>query len=306
MDKERKWTIIFLIILAFLSINYVGYEYLFLPRYNNLLDKKEEFITKEEKVKKLKETEKKITKIKEDNEKLKKDIQLMDKLTSNQIDTPQLIYDFYYSCIKYGINGEEMKFDLLPSNDTDNGGSTQKVEEKKKEDTKKEDESNSKGKSNFSEAKYISDGIVRLSITLTVNGDKYKIEKYINNLNNITERKLNVKSIRLFSKTEKEKSAEDTSSKDVNNNNINLNNPSNENDTVSSQKNNNTNKDNNTDGDNSFILVKDKEICAEIVFYQYIKVNEENYNAIKNYAFYNKKTGFNSIADMFGSKKGSR
>lgn len=300
MNKERKWIIPSLVILIFLGINCVGYKYFFLPRYKNLLERKEEFTSKEEKIKKLKATEKKITKTKEENEKLKKDIQLMDKLTSNQIDTPQLIYDFYYSCIKYGINGEEIKFDLLPSNDTDNEENTNKIEDKKKENIKKEDLSNSKEKSNSSEANYISDGIVRLSINLMVNGDKYKIEKYINNLNSITERKLNVKSIELSSKTEKEKNKEENNNKDINNNNINLNNSNSESNKISYQEN------NSMDESNNFILVKDNEICAEIVFYQYIRVNEENYDAIKNYAFYNKKTGFNSIADMFGSKKRSR
>lgn len=302
MNKEKKLEI-FLAILIFLLINYATYRYFFFSRYNNLLAQKEEFTQKWEKVKKLKLTEKKIEGIKKENEKLKKDIELMNKLTSNQIDTPQLIYDFYYSCIKYGINGEEMKFDLLPSDNKDEEQSANKIEEKNKKDG-----NSSKEKDNSSEINYISDDIVRLSITLKVNGDKYKIEKYINNLNSITERKLNVKSVRLFSKTEEEKEKEEfkrenellnndglDNKKDINFNN----NKENEEDIAPSKNNDSLEND-------SFILVKDKIISCEIVFYQYIRVTGENYDSIKNYAFYNKKIGFKSIADMFGSKKRSR
>ncbi|SQB89768.1 hypothetical protein [Clostridium tetanomorphum] len=225
----------------------------------------------------------------------------MNKVTSNEIDTPQLIYDFYISCIKYSINGEEMKFDLNDDKDSEHD----------KKDNSKDitlDKSNIENKDislntkNYSkEEKYISNGIVRLSITLKVNGDKNKIEKYINSLNHITKRKLNVKSIKLSSKmdiTEEEKISEkeiasnsyinDSESLDVNNiHNVK------DNEVIDKEENNS-------------ILVKDDDISAEIVFYQYIKVNEENYDAIRNYDFYNKKIGFKSIADMFGSKKRSR
>ncbi|WP_027626698.1 hypothetical protein [Clostridium lundense] len=302
MNKEKKLKI-FLVILIFLLINYVTYRCFFFSRYNNLLAQKEEFTQKEDKIKKLKLTEKKIKEIKKENEKLKKDIELMNKLTSNQIDTPQLIYDFYYSCIKYGINGEEMKFDLFTlDNKYEKDGKDEKQEKNKAEDKNKKSVNSSKEKDNSSEINYISDDIVRLSLTLKVSGNKYKIEKYINNLNGITERKLNVKSVRLFSKIEEESKREDELI--INNNlenkeDINFNNGGNKDKEDFEENNNSLKKD-------SFILVKDEVISCEIVFYQYIRVSEENYDSIKNYSFYNKKIGFRSIGDMFGSKKRSR
>ncbi|MFD3158179.1 hypothetical protein ACFIJ5_15205 [Haloimpatiens sp. FM7330] len=297
MERDkRKTEIMILIIIIIVGVNYSLYRYYFIPKHNEVKRIKQEYETKSEKLREAKILQGKVSNIKKETEQLKKNIKSLDDLTSNQIDTPQLIYDLYNSCTKYGINGDEVKFQLiLPK-------------------AANEQETSSNAESTSSDT-HLSDDVIRLSIDLKVNGDKYKIEKYIKNLNNITTRKLNVKSINLLA-TEQQNLQEINYTKEdiVDSENLNTNvektqpngteGEANKQETQSNVAEDEVNQEgvqiNGTEEQtNKSTIVVDDNILAEIVFYQYIKVDKEKYEKIKNYSFYDKKIGFKSIAEMF-------
>lgn len=164
MKKSNRSIVIFLIIIIALPLNYLLYQYIFLPKYSELKSVEEDYKKKESKLEELIKIKGSIDKEKEENQVLKKEAEEIEKLIAREIDTPQLVYDFYKSCQDYDISGEEVKFSLA------------ELEPGKEED------------------------ITTLEIILKVNGEKSKIEKYIKSLDKITQRKLNVKSIRLSSR----------------------------------------------------------------------------------------------------------
>lgn len=186
MEKSNKGIVIFLIIVIALSLNYIVYQYIFLSKYNNLQVCKEEYIDKENELEELIKIKNNIKNVKNENEALKKSIEELDKLIAKEIDTPQLVYDFYKSCKDYGIDGEEVEFSLSQEGFLEDEKETSEVKEKKVR--KKEGE--------------LEEDIIRLEILLKVNGEKNNIEKYIKSLDKITKRKLNVKSIKLSSMDE--------------------------------------------------------------------------------------------------------
>lgn len=240
MKKSNKGMITFLIIAIALSLNYLVYQYIFLPKYNDLKAIKTEYTNKENKLEELVIIKTNIEKVKSENQVLKKSIEEIDKLIATEIDTPQLVYDFYESCKKYSIQGEEVKF-FLGSKESSKDG----------EEVEKKEEENEK------------ENIVRLEILLKVNGEKNNIENYIRNLDKITKRRLNVNNIRLSSKE-----VEDGS-------------------TASNEPN------------ESITLIRSDYIEAEIGFYHYLRLSDEEMKEIQKYDFYPNTIGFDSIPAMF-------
>ncbi|WP_315119364.1 hypothetical protein [uncultured Clostridium sp.] len=196
MENSNKGIVIFLIIVIALSLNYMVYQYILQPKYNDLKVCKEEYIEREDELEELIKTKNNIKNVKNENEALKKSIEELDKLIAKEIDTPQLVYDFYKSCKDYGINGEEVEFSLSQEGFLEDEKDTREV----KENEVKENEVKEK-KLKEKEGE-LEEDIIRLEILLKVNGEKNNIEKYIKSLDKITKRKLNVKSIKLFSMDE--------------------------------------------------------------------------------------------------------
>ncbi|MCJ7690717.1 MAG: hypothetical protein MUO60_15575, partial [Clostridiaceae bacterium] len=123
-------------------------------------------------------------------EKLKQDAQSIADVTVKDINTPQLIFDFYSSCKEHGIKGENLVFQLSDGDinvDETDKNQTEVVTEGVTTENTTEDIS-------MAEA---TTSLLKLTIDLKVSGDKDKVEDYIRSLNTLTSRKINVKSINL-------------------------------------------------------------------------------------------------------------
>ncbi|MBU5485346.1 hypothetical protein KQI86_13465 [Clostridium sp. MSJ-11] len=182
MKNNNKGIIIFLIIIIALFVNYSIYQYVFVTKFSNLKSAEKEYNDKQKELEELIKIKGNIHSVRKENEALKGQVKELDKLILEKIDTAKLAYDFYKSCKDFKITGEEIKFSIE--------GSDKKEEEGSGEDGKTNDSTNNDEKEN-------SDDITRLEIYLKISGKKIDIEKYINNLDKITEGKLNVKSINL-------------------------------------------------------------------------------------------------------------
>ncbi|MEW9096318.1 MAG: hypothetical protein AB2417_14665 [Clostridiaceae bacterium] len=192
MKNNNKGIIIFLIIIIALSVNYSIYKYIFVPKFSNLKSVEKEYNDKEKELEELVKIKENIHSARKENEVLKGQVKELDKLILKEINTQKLAYDFYKSCKDFNITGEEIKFSIEGS------------DKKEEEGSEKDRESNS---SVNNDEKENSEDIIRLEIYLKISGKKIYIEKYINNLNKITEGKLNVKSINLS--TDKTDNAEE-------------------------------------------------------------------------------------------------
>jgi type IV pilus assembly protein PilO len=159
------------------------------------------------------------------------------------VDTPQLIYDFYNQCSLYNITDSRINFELLDSTEV--------------------------GNSNFH----------RLEVDLKIEANKQDVEKFIENLNSITSRRLNVKEIKMYLPSYEDTTKGENGSSEVD-------------DSESTDL-----FEDNFIEDSYF---EDSDLLgAEIIFNEYIK---GDYKTIypKNYVFYNsEKEGFGSISDMF-------
>lgn len=307
MDKNKR-DLMTLIAIIFIGINYATYTYFISQKMKSVEAFKNNYITQAEKLSEMEVKKETIKQRKKEIEKLKKDTSSFSSKIPAKVNTPELIYDFYTSCQKYNVIGDSVSFQLLEDSEVNNN-----------------DKSDNEDLSNAN--------VYTLAINLKVTGHKIDMETFIKNLNNITKRKLNIKSIALATLDLEDKDEDKAENKadgnsiegGLNKTSLNETKPytlqllgSNlyadgivkkddsvgrldKNDTY-----NNINLDN-LDKDNSIIPnLKDNNyfpnyISAEIVFYQYIEKNEKNESVMpNNYEFYDsKKEGFDSIADMF-------
>lgn len=311
MDKNKK-DLMILIGIIFIGINYGTYTYFISEEMKSVQAFKNNYITQEEKLSEMEVKKETIKQRKKEIEKLKKETINFNRNVPTKVNTPQLIYDFYTACQKYKVTGESISFQLL---DNEDNGSSQ---------------SNDEGLSNTN--------VYALTITLKVTGYKIDIETFIKNLNSITERRLNVKSIKLAAldledrnedkgetdaKVDK-KDADDilnkTSFKTTksytlqhlgsnlyadgivkNDDNVQYLNKNDTSDSVNVNDLNNLNEDNLIIPNLEDNIYFPNNISAEIVFCQYIEKNKENdFIMSKDYKFYDmNKEGFDSVADMF-------
>ena len=276
MDKNKKELIV-LILLLFIGANYLIYHYYLVPLQNKLVLEKKKYTqalalgnetnSKNNKLKQLQQTQ----------EKLKNDSATLETLTVKEIDTPQLIYDFYNSCKKYGITGDDVSFDLNGTADQSQSSNTVS-----QQNTNQQTGNNSQNTNNASDKSKSGNKLLKLSITLNVNGDNDNMENYIRNLNTITNRKLNVKSIEL---------------KSIGTQNVSIN-PS----TLTQLP--------QITGSNSTVQSTPQlpqvqvtpgtsRLSATIVFYQYLLTDGKEISNKDSYDFYHENIGFDSIAKMF-------
>lgn len=177
VNKRRILFLVF-ILTIFIGINMYIYNFYVLPNMELLAKKKAQFDVANDKLQKLLLDKSKIQDIQKETQKLNTQLENMDKLIPYGIDTPQLVYDFYNYCIKCGVKGGTISFQLDESqSQVDKNTSDKKAAgDKPPEKTKK---------------------FGKLEITLTISGNKKNIFDFLYNVNDITGRRINVKSIRL-------------------------------------------------------------------------------------------------------------
>lgn len=175
MDKTKKQILLFIIIIL-IGTCYAINEYIMVPKKLSIQQKAKEILIYKQKLNLLKSKNDELIELTAEVAKLKQVANSIGDFTVTQIDTPQLIFDFYSSCKKFGIKGENLIFQLADSNT--------KVEVPI---NKTDDVNNSN----------IATDLLKLTIELRISGDKNKVEKYIKSLNTLTSGKINVRSIKL-------------------------------------------------------------------------------------------------------------
>lgn len=305
MEKNKR-DLMILIAIIFIGINYATYTYFISQKMKSTEAFKNNYITQAEKLSEMEVKRETIKQRKKEIEKLKKDTASFSSKIPSRVNTPELIYNFYTACQKYKVIGDSVSFQLLDNSKVD--------------------------KADKGENEILSNANVNtLTINLKVTGHKIDIETFIKNLNTITKRKLNIKSIALATldsedKDETEAKVDGNDNEEILNktslnkiepyavqllgNNLYADGIVKKDDSIDELHKdnvyNNTNLDN-LDQDKAIIPNLENNvyfpnyISVEIIFYQYIEKSEENESIIlKNYEFYDsKKEGFDSIADMF-------
>ena len=107
MDKSKKEMLI-LILIVFFGLNYALFEYFFIPKNNILKVNKQRYEEKEVRVNYLKEQQENIGGLQSQIEDLNKQTAALD----NKINTPELVTDFYNTCKKYNVKGENISFQV--------------------------------------------------------------------------------------------------------------------------------------------------------------------------------------------------
>lgn len=275
MDKNKK-EILILIIIIFIGMNYALYELFMLPQLNKVRDEKNIYVQNEKKLSDSYEKKSTLNNMKKDNEQMKEKITELDNLTVKDADTPQLVYDFYTACKKYGIKGDSVNFALDSSlqvnsnNEKDNNKNNNNSQvNSEQSNTSGSDQGNSDSSSDQSNSSSIATGsalnlppevITKIKIILKVEGNKGKVDKFLRNLSSVTSLKLTVASLNIEATVNQVPVVPFS-----------------------------TIQPNNTTDSN--------EMSAEIVFYQYV-LPDSNSQTDKQYNFYNGKNGFDSISNM--------
>lgn len=172
MSNKSKIELLLLIALLFLGANYGIYSYYLKPNYEKALNEKNRYLDKKRYLDKLNSDKSNLVNLKKEAETLKIESSKLNDLIIKQLDTPQIVYDFYNACLKYKISGKSLKFEL---------------------------NNNSKDKSTNLKENFKDVSLVKLSIYLKIDGEKNNIENFIRNLNSITGIHLSVKNVSLKS-----------------------------------------------------------------------------------------------------------
>lgn len=184
MDKKKIEIIVLILLIAF-GVNYSFYSYYFVPRHDELKSLEIKYNEKKDKITLLRAKKVELQKVKEENDKLKSELGDFDTNYPKAIDTPQLIYDFYISLQKYGLTGTDISFSQDKNALPVQGQNTDK---NNTQGTAKSESTNATGE------------MAALSINLKLYGSISNIEAYVRNIDTITERKLNIKSVNISSR----------------------------------------------------------------------------------------------------------
>ena len=169
MDK-KKFEIIILVVLLAIGLNYAIYSYYVQPQnaklqaaeqsYNNLKNQVRELRFKEQDIKELKErVEAKLKEAQQSSEFPEKE------------DNQKLIREFYEACSKYGVQGEALSFSPQ--------GAPPQLER-----------SETEGSAENSNSQSAVNNVKTQIITFTFNGEKAKVEKFLEAIRTISSRKL--------------------------------------------------------------------------------------------------------------------
>lgn len=270
IDKTKKQLIV-LILLVFFGANYAIANYAIIPKMNQLKAAQAEYQTQQARLNHLIEQKKKIGELEAELENINRQVAELNNIAPPSIDTPQLVYDFYNACLDYGLTGESISFELREQAQGNNPNPAAQTQEQ-------QGDTNAQGTSQQTNNASVN---VRLSINLKVKGDKISIEEFLKNIDKITDRKLNVKSIAItVPKTENKQGTNN-----IYNPEVEMITPENE-----------------LYGQNlagSFDFLDAYEITTDIIFYHYVQLEGQERERVKQYDFEDTEIGFESIADMF-------
>lgn len=335
MDKNKR-EILALIIIVCIGVNYGIYNFFIKGQFNLLEKKKAEYNQKKEKLTYLNNKNLEIDELQSQINVLKKKLANIDKIAPHTIDTPQLVYDFYAACGEYGVKGDTINFSLEGDNQGEQSNQTQNQNTNQNSNTNTSNqnstsnstqgqEPNSQDNTSSSSGVVQNNGVqfLKLTLELKIGGNKKDVINFIQNLNKITERRLNVKSISISYEEETPDGATGGTSGE------NPGQSSQENSIIGGQYDTQIQESTTSNGqgtvtrpslpvnqqgdgqngvtDNNTINGQDQYIntaptnmiTADIVFYQYVQLDPKEYNEIKSYKFYNTKIGFDSIPDLF-------
>jgi type IV pilus assembly protein PilO len=304
--EKNKRDLMILIAILFLGMNYGIYTYFITKQLDNVKVAQNRYLVEKQKLDNIKAKKQSIDDKEKVLQKLKQETANFDNIVSNQINTPQLIYDFYNGCKSFGVTGENVSFQLLNNvNNSDNktSNNTNTANNTNGTNSNKNTNTNNSNISINNTDKANNQNFYSLTINLNITGDKGNVENFIKNLGVITKRKLNVKSITISS-------VGNNGVLSSSNNQINIPSVSIPNINVQSGtnmqnqpsvNNGNSNSAQTSLNESGNAQVNTSQLAAQIVFYQYIENNENNtMNVSNNYEFYDsKEEGFNSISDMF-------
>lgn len=272
MNKKKIGTII-AIVIVFVMINGVTYKLYAIPKIVALNSQKKDYDVKKKKADDLIIKKNSIEKIEDEISKLQDETKDIDQLVPYTVDTPQLIYGFYTACKKYNLVGKTISFEI----NSDTTGATSETGTADTTGTtgttSTTDPTNAAANTTASTtASTTKDSkFTKLEIKLTVVGKSADLVKFLDNIDSITERRINVKNIKITAFVEENKDTAGTKT-DTNLNSNAILKPS----TIGSDL-----------------------LNAEFDFYHYVQIDENQASKIKEYEFYDKPVGFKNISDMF-------
>ena len=264
MEKTKKQILLFIIIII-VGVGYVINEYIMAPKKLLIQEKSIQLEADKQKLNLLTSMISDVSSLNEEVAKLKKEAESIEEVTVKDINTPQLIFDFYNSCKDHGIKGENLVFQLADGDtnvDETTSEATDITDENADENQTEvvtEGVTTENTNNDISKIEATS-SLLKLTIDLKVSGDKDKVEDYIRSLTTLTSRKINVKSIKLEATVAETITDEAT-------------------------------------GEETDQLTN--EVNADISFNQYIFSNDEEIIRLKNYSFYDENIGYSNFADMF-------
>lgn len=208
MDDKSKKEIIVFVILIFVFVNFGINELVLKQKLNEAKAMEETYQYKKATVSTMRVSIKDIDKIRKEVEEDKLEAQKLNELVSDTMETPKFIYEFYNACKKYKINGELISFDPIENfdNESENDNIDIDLDDNEANDNTDDKESTDEGEvSNDEDSKeYVESvdklkkSVVKSKIRLKINGDKSKVDEFINNLNKIITKKINLVSIKLY------------------------------------------------------------------------------------------------------------
>lgn len=178
MDKKKFEVMILVILLAF-GLNYAIHSYYIEPQNAELKAAEQNYNSLKNQVRELRFKEQDIKELKERVDAKLKEAEQSSELPDKE-DNQKLIREFYEACIKYGVQGESLNFSPQGAPPQLQGS---------------EVEGSSEDNNTKSEANNIKSQI----ITFTFNGEKAKVEKFLEDIRTISSRKLFVSSINITS-----------------------------------------------------------------------------------------------------------
>lgn len=269
--NKKKIGIIIAIVIVFAMINGVTYKLYAMPKIATLNSQKKDYDVKKKKADDLIIKKNSIAKIEDEIIKLKDETKDIDQLVPYSVDTPQLIYGFYTACKKYNLVGKTISFEIN-SNTTGATSTTGTASTTGTTATTATTDKTSTTDAAATKDTATKDSkFTKLEIKLTVVGKSADLVKFLDNIDSITERRINVKNIKITAFVEDNKDAADTKT--------------------------NTNLKSNATLQPS--QIGSDLLNAEFEFYHYVQIDETQASKIKEYEFYNNPVGFKNISDMF-------
>lgn len=179
MDKKKFETIIFIILVA-VGINYVLYAYYVEPQRGEIKTASDAYDKLKEEVAEESINKERLNDLKNDAAEKKKQA-YSTNIIFQDTDNQTIIKEFYAACKQYGVKGDTLQFAF--------------------KDTSSADTNSPSASGSLGDISTNNDltGIQTNLITLTLSGEKGKIENFINHVRQISKRKLLINSIQLNS-----------------------------------------------------------------------------------------------------------